>query len=260
MVQVNHEASRTARKAAPPSAAPPEADGTLGSRVSAMLRDRLIGGAFQPGDKLSLRSLAQEFGVSMQPVRHAVAGLIGDEALEVAPNRAVRVPVMTAMKFEELTAIRLAIEGFAVETAARSRSAEDLASIRRFDRAFRRECRSPAPDSERAVRANQALHFAAYRAARMPALMAIIESLWLRIGPVLNLDMRASPQRLQMGQAESCHAALLAGLEEGSAAKARAALERDIRSAAAFIRSRGVLFQSPQGRAQADTRARPARR
>lgn len=223
----------------------PELDRTLGSRVSVLLRQRLIGGTFQPGDKLSLRSLAQEFGVSMQPVRHAVAGLIGDEALEVAPNRAVRVPVMTAAKFDELTAIRLAIEGFAVETAARSRSTADLASIRRFDRAFRRECRSATPDAERAVQANQALHFAAYRAAGMPALLAIIEGLWLRIGPVLNLDMRASPQRLQMGQAETCHAALLRGLEEGSPARARAALENDIRAAADVIRGRGVLFAQP---------------
>ena len=226
-------------------AAAAQADRTLGARVSALLRERLIRGTFQPGDKLSLRSLAQEFGVSVQPVRHAVAGLIGDEALEVAPNRAVRVPIMTAAKFDELTAIRLAIEGFAVETAARTRKAADLASIRRFDRAFRRECRAAVPDAERAVQANQALHFAAYRAAGMPALMAIIEGLWLRIGPVLSLDMRASPQRLQMGFAEACHAAMLAGLEQGSGSKARAALERDIRTAAAFIRSRGILFKSP---------------
>ena len=273
MAQVTQERLRIARRAAVPLAAAPgaalvlaavpaaeapEPDGTLGNRVSALLRERLIGGALQPGDKLSLRSLAQEFGVSMQPVRHAVAGLIGDEALEVAPNRAVRVPIMTAAKFDELTAIRLAIEGFAVETAARSRSAVDLASIRRFDRAFRRECRSAAPDAERAVRANQALHFAAYRAAGMPALMAIIEGLWLRIGPVLNLDMRASPQRLQMGHAETCHAALLCGLEEGSAVRARAALEKDIRTAAAFIHSRGVLFKSPQGRARPKPRPRAA--
>ncbi len=256
MSAVTSAAAPVAAASAAEASAP---DRTLGSRVSALLRERLIGGAFQPGDKLSLRSLAQEFGVSMQPVRHAVAGLIGDEALEVAPNRAVRVPVMTAAKFDELTAIRLAIEGFAIETAARSRSAADLASIRRFDRAFRRECRSGAPDAERAVRANQALHFAAYRAAGMPALMAIIEGLWLRIGPVLNLDMRASPQRLQMGQAESCHAALLRGLEEGSPAKSRAALEKDIRAAAAFIRSRGVLFKPPRGRAQVTPKGRGAR-
>ena len=104
------DASRTGVNAKLPDAMPADPDRTLGSHVSARLRERLIGGAFQPGDKLSLRSLAQEFGVSVQPVRHAVSGLIGDEALEVAPNRAVRVPIMTAAKFDELTAIRLAIE------------------------------------------------------------------------------------------------------------------------------------------------------
>ena len=215
---------------------------TLGSRVYAVLRELLISGAFQPGEKLSLRSLAQRLGVSVQPVRDAVARLIGDEALEVAPNRAVRVPIMTAAQFEELTAIRLAIEGFAVETAARERTAADLVKIRRFDRAFRRQCRAAAPDAELAVQANHGLHFCVYRAARMPALMPIIEGLWLRIGPVLNLDMRGSPERLHVGQAEACHAAMVAGLEVRSGARARAALEKDIRTAASFIRSRGVLF------------------
>ena len=162
---------------------------------------------------------------------------------------------VTAAHFDELTAIRLAIEGFAVETAARERSAADLARIRRFDLAFRRECRSRMPDAERAVQANQALHFATYRAAGMPALMPIIEGLWLRIGPVLNLDMRASPQRLQMGFAEACHAAMVAALAEHAGSKARSALEKDIRTASAFIKSRGVLFKPEQGRAQAAKRA-----
>ena len=247
-----HHGPRLALKGAEPDDdASAAQDGTLGSRVYALLRERLIAGAFQPGEKLSLRSLARQAGVSVQPVRHAVSRLIGDNALEVAPSRAVRVPIMTAAHFDELTAIRLAIEGFAVETAARERSAADLARIRRFDRAFRRECRSRTPDAERAVLANQALHFATYRAAGMPALMPIIEGLWLRIGPVLNLDMRASPQRLQMGFAEACHAAMVAGLEERASGKARSALERDIRTASAFIRSRGVLFKREQGSAPA---------
>ena len=238
-----HHVSRLARPDGVPDAAPVALNETLGGRVYALLRERLIAGTFQPGEKLSLRSLANQLGVSVQPVRHAVSRLIGDEALEVAPNRAVRVPIITAAQFAELTSIRLAIEGFAVECAAQSRSTADLATIRRFDRAFRRECGSAMPDAERAVQANQALHFAAYRAAAMPALMPIIEGLWLRIGPVLNLDMRASPERLQMGFAEACHAEMLAALEERSGERARAALERDIRTAASFIQGRGVLFE-----------------
>jgi DNA-binding GntR family transcriptional regulator len=260
-----HHVSRLARPDGVPDAAPVALNETLGGRVYALLRERLIAGTFQPGEKLSLRSLAHQLGVSVQPVRHAVSRLIGDEALEVAPNRAVRVPIITAAQFAELTSIRLAIEGFAVECAAQSRSTADLATIRRFDRAFRRECGSAMPDAERAVQANQALHFAAYRAAAMPALMPIIEGLWLRIGPVLNLDMRASPERLQMGFAEACHAEMLAALEERSGERARAALERDIRTAASFIQGRGVLFEprrasSPKGKTERESERKSERK
>ena len=219
---------------------------TLGTQVYAVLRELLISGAFQPGEKLPLRSLAERLDVSVQPVREAVARLIGDEALEVAPNRAVRVPIMTAGQFIELTAIRLAIEGFAVETAARHRSSTDLVTLGRLDRQFRHECSATRPNPERAVQVNHDLHFRIYRAARMPSLLPIIEGLWLRIGPVLNLDMRASPERLQMGQAEACHGAMLRGLQASSARMARSALEKDIQTAASFILSRGILFRTPK--------------
>lgn len=214
---------------------------TLGAQVHARLAGMLVAGELSPGEKISLRSIADRLGVSMMPVREAVSRLVADEALEVLPNRAVRVPLMTVARFRELTTIRLAIEGFAVETAAASRSSSDLAEIRRHDRVFRRECRSSEHDAGAAVRANQALHFAVYRAARLPALVPIIEGLWLRIGPVLNLDMRASPERLRTGAAERSHAEMIAALEHHDAQGARRALESDIRGAASFIEGRGVL-------------------
>jgi DNA-binding GntR family transcriptional regulator len=177
----------------------------------------------------------------VQPVRVAVSRLIADEALEVTPNRAVRVPLMSAARFEELTTIRLAIEGFAIERAATRRTAAELAQVRRHDRAFRRQCRSRTPDPALAVQANHDLHFTAYRAAGLPTLMPIIEGLWLRIGPVLNLDMRSSPRRLQMGQAETSHAALVEALQARAPAAARAALQADIGTASRFILERGIL-------------------
>ncbi len=214
---------------------------TLGARVYEDLRGALVGGAFSPGDKLSLRMLAERLGVSMQPVRQAVARLVADQALEVAPNRAVRVPVMSLARFEELTEIRVAIESFAARTAALRIGARELADVRRHDRAFRRECRSAAPDVEAAVQANYGLHFATYRASGLPSLVPIIEGLWLRIGPVLNLDMRESPQRLAVGEAEACHAALVAALAHRQAQAAGDAIEADIRTAARFIATRGIL-------------------
>lgn len=225
---------------------------TLGDRAHRSLSELLISGQLQPGDKLSLRSAAERLGMSMQPVREAVARLVDDEALEVTPNRAVRVPMMTIERFRELTEIRVAIEGFAVRSAAARRSERELAAIRRCDAAFRRQCLARKPDLDAAVRANHDLHFAVYRAAALPSLLRIIEGLWLRIGPVLNLDMRADLRRLRENRAEACHAAMVRALQARDAEAARLALEDDIRGAAAFILARGVLAaeSSPAGAAE----------
>ena len=214
---------------------------TLGGQVYAGLREWLISGELSPGEKLSLRTLADRLGVSMTPVREAVSRLVADAALEVLPNRAVRVPELSLAQFRELTSIRLAIEGFAAGRAATMRSARQLAAMQRFDAAFRRQCGRRRPDLAAAVRANRALHFAVYAAAGLPSLMPIIEGLWLRIGPVLNLDMRSSPERLRPGAAEYRHARLVAAIGAMDPRAARAALAADISGAAEFIASRGVL-------------------
>jgi DNA-binding GntR family transcriptional regulator len=216
-------------------------DQTLGAQVLAHLRTQLITGMLAPGDKLSLRSLALQLGVSMQPVRDAVAQLVAERALEVTPKRSVQVPLMSLPQFRELTAIRRAIEGFAAEHAARHRGGAERAALRRHEAAFRRQSLRRSPDVDAAIRANANLHFAVYRAAGMPSLIAIIEGLWLRIGPVLNLDLRDGENRLTSGIAARCHAALVAAIERGDPRAARAALREDIGKTAAFIEARGVL-------------------
>ena len=214
---------------------------TLSGQVHGQLAELLVSGVVEPGEKLSLRTVAERLGVSIQPVREAVSRLINDQALEVLPNRAVRIPLMSLGQFHELTTIRIVIEGFAVERAAQLRSAADLVAMRRHDAAFRKECRSKAPDVAAAVAANQAFHFAMYRAAGLPALVSIIGGLWLRIGPVLNLDMRSSSARLRIGRAERCHARMLTAIARRRPAAARSALVADIAGAARYIESRGVL-------------------
>ncbi|MEO5846072.1 MAG: FCD domain-containing protein [Caldimonas sp.] len=216
-------------------------DETLGARVLHDLRRQLITGVLAPGDRLSLRRLADQQRTSMQPVRDAIARLVAERALEVTPKKAVQVPLLSAPRFAELTAIRLAIEGFAVEQAAHRRGAGERAALRRHEAAFRRQGERAVPDIDAAIVANAELHFAVYRSAGMPALTAIIEGLWLRIGPLLNLDMRAGAGRLESGVALRCHGDLLAAVVDGDAAAARAALHEDISSTAAFIVGRGVL-------------------
>lgn len=109
------------------------------------------------------------------------------------------------------------------------------------------------------VRANRNFHFAVYAAAGLLALIAIIEGLWLRIGPVLNLDLRSSPERLASGGVQGYHAHLAQAVEAGDEQAARRALTADIEAAAAFIERSGrlpeKLEQFPAGQDQA--RAEP---
>jgi DNA-binding GntR family transcriptional regulator len=189
---------------------------TLGDKVYAHICRLLISGRLAPGDRMSLRQVADVLGVSMMPVREAVSRLVADRAIDVTPNRALRVPVMRRRQFGELAVIRSEIEGMAAEM-------ED------------------APDLPAAVEANQAFHFAVYEASGLPDLVEIIGGLWLKVGPVINLDLRENPERLRAGSAAPLHAASAAAIAAGDGKTARAAIAADIRGAAEFILSRGRL-------------------
>jgi DNA-binding GntR family transcriptional regulator len=208
---------------------------TLGERVTGELRALLIAGRLAPGEKLSLRRVAEALGVSMMPVREAVSRLAADKALEVLPGRAVRVPVLTLAQFRELTRIRLVVEGFAAEEAAKVITDAQIAAVARHEAAFAASAKADPPDPAAAVATNRDLHFALYEAAGMPSLIEMIERLWLKAGPILNLDMRHEPRRLDGGSAVVAHAQLLAALRRRDPAAARQALVEDISAAAEHI-------------------------
>jgi DNA-binding GntR family transcriptional regulator len=214
---------------------------TLGERAYAQLADLLISGRLAPGEKLSLRAAADVLGVSIMPVREAVSRLVADKALEVAANRAVRVPVMSSIQFRDLTKVRIAIEGHAAAEAALLRKDGNLASIATAEAAMRAESKLATPDLARAVELNKTFHFSVYEAAQSPILVAIIRALWLKAGPVINLDLRSNPDRLAKGEAIRFHADVRKAINAGDATAARAGIAADITSAADFILSRGGL-------------------
>jgi DNA-binding GntR family transcriptional regulator len=214
---------------------------TLGERAYAQLADLLISGRLAPGEKLSLRAAADVLGVSIMPVREAVSRLVADRALEVTPNRAVRVPLMTAAQFRDLTKVRIAIEGHAAAEAALHRNEDDLSAIACAEEAMRAESRKSKPDLPRAVELNKTFHFAVYEASHSPILTEIIRALWLKAGPVINLDLRANPERLAKGDAIRFHADVRRAIAAGAQGPAQAGIAADISGAAKVILARGGL-------------------
>lgn len=214
---------------------------TLSADVYEQLKELLMAGRMMPGEQISLRGTAAALGVSVMPVREAVHRLAAEQALELTPNRALRVPTMTVSQFREITCIRVNLEGLATERAASLLSEAAIAEIAALHERFAAEMAQPQPDGAQLISLNKALHFAIYEGAAMPMLMRMIESLWLRIGPILNYDLRSGSRRIRDGAAVSHHAGLVDALRRRDGAAARAALAGDIESAADFIVSAGVL-------------------
>ena len=217
---------------------------TLSARVYQDLRELIMSGQLQPGERLTLAGMAAALGTSAMPVREAISKLAADDALEILPNKSVRVPVMTRSRFQELVVIRLVVEGLAVETAAARIDEAQLSRLAALEQAFCREISLDEPDVNQIIHINKQLHFTAYAAAQMPALSSLIEGLWLRIGPVLNLDLRNSASRRRSDlPSVNAHRALVDALRAGDGAAAKAALASDISSAAEVILSGTGLKQ-----------------
>lgn len=221
----------------------PVDSGTLGQRVYRGLRDFLMAGQLQPGQKLTLRELAAALNVSPMPVREAVRRLSAEGALEMLPNRRIRVPVVTKARFRELLRIRIAVEGLAVEEAARRIRMDDVDRMEELNRLFAAEMQRRQADGAKLWRINKDIHFLLYEAAGMPMLLPVIEGLWLQIGPVLHLSlrMRANANARGKNPAPNWHKRMILGLRKRDAAAARRGLVGDMTSAADQILAEGNL-------------------
>ena len=105
---------------------------TLAEDIYDRLRSAIMTGAVKPGEKISARSVADSAKVSFTPAREAVARLITEGALELIGPKSVVVPTLTREALDEITKIRLNVEGLAAEAAAGSFSKSDLKELEDF--------------------------------------------------------------------------------------------------------------------------------
>lgn len=101
---------------------PPPADPlvrvVLADQVRDRLREAIIRGDLAQGEVVSEPSLASRFGVSRAPVREALLGLEREGLVQFDGRGRTRVVELTPLVFEELAAVRMALEGLAARHAA----------------------------------------------------------------------------------------------------------------------------------------------
>jgi DNA-binding GntR family transcriptional regulator len=192
------------------------------TQLYVQLRHELMAGRYEPGQKLKLRDIADRAGVSVTPVREALARLVSDQALVQIDHHSVCVPVMDLDRFDELRDLRLDLEGKAAERAA---SIADPVSIDDLEVIHARVVTARAASANTEILLeNERFHMAVCQAACMPVLAHLVEILWLQCGPLMHGITRwpvTQPPRHP-------HVALIAAFRARDGAAAAAAIREDI--------------------------------
>ncbi|HKS12060.1 MAG TPA: GntR family transcriptional regulator, partial [Pseudomonas sp.] len=176
--------------------------------------------------------LAEAFGTSQMPIREAMNRLVVARAMEALPRRSLRVPEATRARLEALLPLRLLLEGeataLAVARAGGAELADQLDAInRQMDQAVLVDDRKPY------LRLNQQFHFLVYRNCGNEDLIDVIESLWMRYGPLMNVVRSQVLSRT----GHALHAAIIAGVRARDGEAAKRALVSDIEDAAKSIKA-----------------------
>jgi DNA-binding GntR family transcriptional regulator len=195
---------------------------SLSTQIYQQLRRNLMAGRYEPGQKLKLRDLADQLGISVTPVREALARLASDHAVVQVDHRSVRVAAMDIDRFNEIRELRMDLEAKAAHYAADSATRDDIDRLVRIHQRLK-EARASQSYAD-IVLANQEFHLELCVSARMPVLQQLIEVLWLRCGPLMNgLTQWPAPKPKQHP-----HALVIKALRARDGAMASAAIRQDI--------------------------------
>lgn len=192
----------------------------LSSHAERLIREALMSGKFPPGEKLNIGHLAEMLGTSATPVREALFRLAAEHSVEMRPAHSARVPLMTRERYTELFVLRNTMEGLACELATKQITDGELDDLRRI---FKRISQAlQARDPDRFLTHSREFRFALYKAARMPILFRMIESLWVQSGPTFKLSLTDN-EELRRTYAEA-----LAALGDRDEKRVRSAIAKAI--------------------------------
>ncbi|WP_175830386.1 GntR family transcriptional regulator [Burkholderia cepacia] len=95
--------------------------------VAASLRDMIINGEFEAGERLVERDLADRFGISRIPMREAIQRLEREGLLDIFRNRGAVVRMLGASDVQEIYDLRVLLEGDAIYRSVKRLDDETLA-------------------------------------------------------------------------------------------------------------------------------------
>ena len=167
-------------------------------RVMALdkLRDAIIGGLFEPGQRLVERALCDQLGVSRTVIREVIRHLESEGLVEVIPNQGPAVSRLDWDTAAQIYDIRARLEADAAAACASTISGNDLAALRQSLEAL--EADSKGKDARSMIAATTDFYRTIFLCAGHTIAWEIVDRLNGRISRLRVLTL-SSGNRLQTG-------------------------------------------------------------
>ncbi|MCP9275109.1 GntR family transcriptional regulator [Mycolicibacterium arenosum] len=185
------------------------------------LRDAILRGALQPGDKIVEEQLCADLGISRAPLREALRLLAQQGLVEHLPRRGSRVTEWSTSDILQLFALRHVLERHAIESALPlPEPVTALAPVRDALERMRR-----APDDLERDDAHRAFHAEVVGLADNRQLDIALAPILVKLQLPMAMNLREEARHHRADDGITRHEAILCALETNVAATVITALE-----------------------------------
>ena len=174
-------------------------------RAYEWIRERITTLELEPGSVINEQVLAEELEMALAPVREALKLLAHDNLVVITPRHGLYVADVNAHDLEQLSELRLTLEGLSARLAAQRATEDDIVILE----ALRQEqANTPADDRRRLFDIDHKFHQAVARAAHnkymadsLERLFGLSQRLWYLALPKLGFLPGSVEQHLDLVQA-----------------------------------------------------------
>jgi len=197
-----------------------------GPDVYAWIRQAVTSGRFVPGQRLSERELAAQYGVSRTPIREAFRHLIQEGLVVYKPNSGYRIIPLSEELARHVLVVRETLESMAARLAVQ-RDPKGTAEAMEKTLSKSRRAHREGKLSE-LITANQSFHQALVQGSGNPVLAAMYHTLQGYIGLMMSVSL-SWPRRPVETIAE--HGEIVQALKNRNGDVAEKAIRKHIRNA-----------------------------
>lgn len=204
---------------------------TVQAQTVTKLRDAILSGMFQPGERLVESDLCQRMGVSRTSIREALRRLEAERLVTIIPNRGPSVTEITWESAREIYEVRALLEGQAAAAFAERASAAELDEMRRALADF--EAAVAQNDSLKRLTTTERFYKVILDGCGNRVIAELLEGLIARI-TFLRARSMSRPGRSKLSAAEMRR--MLRAIESGKPRAAQKAATDHVKAAAAVAR------------------------